>query len=415
MFLALLAVTTRPSAAQERNLAAAAAVAETPVAETPVAEKPAADAQAAPPAKDPAKPPDGFKLGDWTFKIGGRVLLDVIQDFNPIANEDSFDTRTIPIDGGDRKNSNLNAKETRLSLDIRGPAEGHELRMYIEGDFYGSGTTFRMRHAYGTWRWMLAGQTWSTFMDEDNIPRTIDFESPTAMAIVRQGQFRVTKTFGSFLWAVAVEDNKSNIIVPENVPGAAEFPFPDLATRFRWTRSNGHIQASAFTGAARFRPSGPNPDPTDRDRDLDPDTVPLWGTLLSINFTTVGRDTAYGMVTYGSGIGRYRGGLTAAPDFDDRLHPVTGIAVMAGYEHFWSPRWSTDAVYSTARADPEPFYTAQVNKQLDYAALNLLYWFLGPRGWMGIEYLWGKRVVFDAAPDSGTANRLQYAVRFNFP
>src|SRR5258708_3272277 len=33
----------------------------------------------------PANPiPDGFKMGGFTFKPGGRIKLDVIRDFNPI-------------------------------------------------------------------------------------------------------------------------------------------------------------------------------------------------------------------------------------------------------------------------------------------------------------------------------------------
>jgi hypothetical protein len=34
---------------------------------------------------------------------------------------------------------------------------------------------------------------------------------------------------------------------------------------------------------------------------------------------------------------------------------------------------------------------------------------------MGVEYLYGKREVFAADPNSATAHRVQYAVRFNFP
>jgi len=357
-------------------------------------------------AAQPAKPPDGFRVGDFTFKPGGRVKLDIIRDFTAMDNEDSFDTRSIPINAADRTNSNLIAKETRLSIDIRGPAEGHELRMYVEGDFYGSGSAFRMRHAYGTWRGLLAGQTWSTFMDEDNLPRTIDFESPTAMAIIRQAQLRYTRKYGSFTWAGAIEDNKSSIILPGNIPGRAEFPSPDFATRFRFDRPHGHIMASAFVGVSRFRPS---------DETLDPDTVTLWGTMLSANFTTYGRDTAYGVVTYGEGIGRYRGGITAVPDATGKLHAAEVLAVMGGYEHFWATRWSTNAVYSVADAADQPFYTADINRRLDYGAVNLLYWFLGDRGWMGVEYLYGKREVFDVEPNSGTAHRVQYAVRFNLP
>ena len=397
MLMALLAAVSRPAAAQELDLATAAAVA--------VAETPLADPQAPTPAQ-PAKPPDGFKVGDFTFKPGGRIKLDVIRDFNPIGNEDSFVVQTIPIDGGKRTNSNLIAKETRLNIDIRGPAEGHELRMFIEGDFYGSGTTFRLRHAYGVWRGLLAGQTWSTFVDEDNLPRTIDFEAPTAFAQIRVAQLRYTKTFGSFIWAAAVEDNKSAIIVPDNIPGQAEFPAPNFATRFRYTRSNGHIQASAFTGASRFRPSAPP---------QDPDTVALWGTALSINFTTWGRDTAYGVLTYGPGVGGYRSGITAVPDEIGRLQAVPVSAYMAGYEHFWAEKWSSNAVASSGFVPEEPFYTSDLNRQLDYLSANLLYWFLGDRAWMGVEFLYGKREVFGPGPNSAIAHRLQYGVRFNLP
>src|SRR3954463_11069697 len=47
----------------------------------------------------PETPPDGFKMGGFTFKPGGRIKLDVIRDFNPIGSEDSFDPRTIAVDG----------------------------------------------------------------------------------------------------------------------------------------------------------------------------------------------------------------------------------------------------------------------------------------------------------------------------
>src|SRR5687767_14797207 len=74
---------------------------------------------------------DGFRMGAFTFKPGGRVKLDVIRDFNPVGSEDSFDTRTILVDGSEGTNSNIHAKETRLNLDIRGMAENRELRMFI--------------------------------------------------------------------------------------------------------------------------------------------------------------------------------------------------------------------------------------------------------------------------------------------
>jgi hypothetical protein len=361
--------------------------------------------QAAPQEPGGAPPQfDGFRVGDFTFKPGGRVKLDVIRDFNPIDNEDAFDTRTIPINAGEGVNSNVHAKETRLSLDVRGDVDGEELQMYIETDFYGTSSALRLRHAYGRYNGLLAGQTWSTFVDDDNFPRTIDFESPTAFALIRQAQVRWTQKFKAMTWSAAVEDNKSAIVVPLGIPGTDEYPIPDIVNRLRFDMPRGHITTAGFVGWAQFRPL-----------DEEPDTAVLWGTMLSANFSTFGKDTAYGVISFGDGIGRYRGGTTAVPDFEGKLHAVRAQAFMGGYEHFWADRWSTNAVYSVASAPEEPFYTSSLSRRLEYAAVNLLFWFLGDRGWTGIEYLYGSHEVFGPSPNFGDAHRVQYAVRFNLP
>ena len=359
------------------------------------------------PAQAETPAPDGFRMGAFVFKPGGRVKLDVIRDFDAVGSEDSFDTRTIAVDDSERTISNIHAKETRLNLDIRGMVEQQELRLFIETDFYGTSSALRLRHAYGVWGGLLAGQTWTTFMDDDNLPRTIDFESPTAFAQIRQAQARWTQKAGSVVtWSAAVEDNKSAIVTPANIVGQPEYPMPDLVGRVRFDLGGGHITTSGFVGAARFRPT---------DQDLDPDTVTLWGTMVSAKFTTIGRDSIYGVGTLGEGIGRYRGGTTAVPDQSGALHPVGGVAFMGGYEHFWAERWSTNAVGSIADTVDEDFYTAAINKQLIYGAVNLLYWFLGDRAWTGVEYLYGNREVFGDADNTGSAHRVQYAVRFNLP
>ena len=163
---------------------------EAPTAEAPKAETPKAETPAEPQAQGTSSTSDGFKVGGFVFKPGGRIKLDIIRDFDPITSEDSFDPRTIPTDGSEGGNSQLHARETRLFLDIRGPVEGKELKMYIETDFYGSGNVLRLRQAYGSWGGLLAGQTWSTFVDESNFPNTIDFESPMAFPSIRQAQLR---------------------------------------------------------------------------------------------------------------------------------------------------------------------------------------------------------------------------------
>jgi hypothetical protein len=363
----------------------------------------AQNANGAPPPPPAQGPEDGFKVGSFVFKPGGRIKLDVIRDFDVISSEDSFDPRTIAVDGSEGGNSQVHAKETRLSLDMRGPVEDSELRMYVEIDFYGSGSVLRLRHAYGSYKGVMVGQNWSTFVDDANFPNTIDFESPIAFPSIRQAQGRFTAKVGSKAsWSVAVEDNKSSIDLPADTPGKAEYPMPDLTTRVRYEGGRGHVFASGFLGRARFRPT-----------DGDPDDVTLWGGLLSGRLKTFGRDYAYAQFTFGAGVGRYRGALTAVPDLDGNLKAVSLVAFTGGYEHYWSPRLSTNAVYSGGSIPDEPYYRGTLNKELTYGAVNLLYWFLPDRAWAGVEYLYGRRELVQG--DSGNANRLQFAVRFNFP
>ena len=175
---------------------------------------------------------------------------------------------------------------------------------------------------------LLAGQTWSTFVDESNFPNTIDFESPMAFPSIRQAQLRCTgKPNENVSWSVAVEDNKSTITSPTGEPGKAEYPMPDVVGNFRFAGSRGHAFVSGFVGKGRFRPTDGNPD-----------SVTLWGFDLSGRLKTFGRDYAYTQFTFGDGVGRYRGGVTAVPDFNGELQPVGLSAWMFGYEHYWSDR-----------------------------------------------------------------------------
>src|SRR5262245_58521659 len=128
-----------------------------------------------------------FDAGAWNIAFGGYVKLDLIHDFDAIGSRDLFDPRTIPIGGGEGGDTHVHARQTRLSLSFVRPIDARDLQLFFEGDFFGKDSSFRTRHAfvqYGRW---LVGRTWSTFMDEKAIAPTIDYETPLAAALVRQG------------------------------------------------------------------------------------------------------------------------------------------------------------------------------------------------------------------------------------
>jgi hypothetical protein len=350
-------------------------------------------------------PPKGiqWQVGEYVWKLGGYVKVDLIHDFNEIGSTDSFDPRTIPTmddgDPGDR--TRIHARQTRFNVDVQGPTSAGPFRAFAEGDFFSDQNGFRMRHAYGTIGHVLGGQTWTTFMDEAAMPETIDFESPIAFPLVRQAQVRWTQEIGDDgdYFALSLEDPDSDVIPPTGVAGATEEPAPDFNARWHIKNSRGHVQLAGFAGMARFDPDVGSPD-----------DVFLWGLNLSSKFATVGKDSAIVQVTYGDGVGRYRGGTTAAPDSDGDLEAVTVLGLMGSYEHHWSSEYRSSIGYSWGEGDLPSGSPTTSTEDLTYAFANFI-WQFTERAWAGVEYLYGTRDTADR--EEGHANRIQFALRFD--
>src|SRR5262245_10351931 len=76
--------------------------------------------------------PITFSSGSWQFTLGGYVKLDLIHDFNPNSNPDSFDPRNIPVDGSEGTNTRIHARQTRLSFGVQGPVNEKQLKVFLE-------------------------------------------------------------------------------------------------------------------------------------------------------------------------------------------------------------------------------------------------------------------------------------------
>ncbi|MBX2964395.1 MAG: porin [Cyclobacteriaceae bacterium] len=336
------------------------------------------------------------------LKFGGYVKFDLIHDFNPIASPDFFDVTKIPTDGSEGRSSNLNAKETRLYLDVKSPSKVGEIRTYVEGDFYGSGGAFRLRHAFveidGKW---LAGQWWSTFMDENIIPNTLDFEKPGAYAFARHPMLRYKHSFSTDAYfAIAVEQSSINAQAPAQA-GNFENPLPDLTARYRITKPWGHVQLSGYAGKLVYRFTNG-----------DTDEVNLFGANFSgqLNFNSL-KDRFFYQVLYGPGVGRTRGGLSAAIDENGNLKALTDSGFTLGVDHRWNDSFSSVVVYNQGQVNNLAGQPGTAVQAVNYAAANLL-WHFAEHAMAGVEYLWGLRKDFNDA--DGRANRLQFSVKYVF-
>lgn len=349
-------------------------------------------------------PPGWWEIPKTTtrVKIGGYVKFDLIHDFDPIGSPDYFDVSTIPTDGSKGETTHMHAKETRLFLDFRSPSKVGEIRAYVEGDFYGTSGAFRLRHAFveinnGKW---LAGQWWSNFMDETVIPPTLDFEKPAAYAFARHAMFRWKQELSTDAYlAIAVEEPNTRAQTPAE-PGKFESPFPDLTARYRITKKWGHVQLSGFAAQLRYRFT-----------DGGSDKVSLYGGNLSGQFNFLKKDKFIYQVVYGPGVGRFRGGLSAGLDADGALAPITDVGATAGLQHFWNDNFSSLIVYNQGSNDTTEGQPLTDVSTINYMAINLV-WHFVDNAFVGIEYLRGTRE--DISKEDGTANRIQFSVKYSF-
>ena len=345
---------------------------------------------------------------DASFSIGGYAKVDFIKDFDSIGNAYDFQTSSIPVAGSASADldgrTTIHARETRINLEFR---SGKRFRAFVEGDFYGDGNAFRLRHAYGEFGRLLGGQTWSTFQDLSARPLTIDFEGPDGEIFLRQALLRFTQPLSkSVKWALAVENPTPNIAVPSGETGTAQSEVPDFVTTLRLTGGRGHAQLGGVLRQLRFDGQGDSADAS----------TTGWGVHLSFNVKPFGKDELMGQVVYGEGIARYVEALSGQSSdavFGDAgdLEALPVTALVVGLTHHWSSTLKSGIAYATADLDNADSQSAGAISRVQDFRVNLVY---TPYRLVdfGAEALWGRRENKDGS--SGEAWRGQFSVIYRF-
>jgi hypothetical protein len=343
---------------------------------------------------------------DVAFRLGGYVKIDFIQDLDAIGDAFEFATKTIPTGGPEADlgpRTTIHARETRVNLEVRA---ADRLKVFVEGDFFGSGNGFRLRHAYGQFDRLLGGQTWSTFQDIAARPLTLDFEGPDGEVFVRQAMLRWTQPLSATThWALALENPTPQLAVPDDLEGVVQASMPDLATNLRFTSPSGHVQLSGLLRQIRFDGQGASDDVSTMG----------WGVNAAFRVRALGQDELMGQVVYGEGIGRYVesfGGqdVDAVFDADDDLQTIALYAVTLGYIHHWRSGLKSGLAFSMADLEPEAPQPAGSIEQTRDVRVNLIATPM-PKVDIGGEVLYGRRR--DVSGAAGEAWRLQFAVTYH--
>ena len=304
-----------------------------------------------PRGREPEAPADFVREGEFAgsikipgsdaaFKLGGLVRVNWVTTLNPLLVDDRFITAEIPVDvagapvGG---RVDVMAIPSRFNLDLRTPTGVGYMRAFIEADFAGSGNTLRLRHAFGQWRNLLFGQTWSTFADPEAEPDGIDFEGLNAIVRFRQPQVRWTWSATRHV-RVALALENPNVEIA-GLTSADERP--DVVARVRWQSENEqHLQASVLFRQLQGFPSNASANIVSANG---------WGVTTSGRWPSPlksEKDRMLFQVNYGAGIGHYITDLTAAGDQDgvydagtNTVQVLRALSGFGGYEHWWTDRF----------------------------------------------------------------------------
>jgi len=371
-----------------------------------------------------------------SFEIYGFAQADAIYDFgrmNPDWDDAFRPSKIANPEGiyGSNGQASVSVKQSRFGVKGTMPtAEGRApIDFKFEFDLFGTGvdagqTTFRLRHAYGEWGSLLAGQTNSIFMDIDVFPNVIDYWGPNGMVFWRNVQIRWTPyRTESSSFAIGIEEPSNDVDLgqvrefdPElgdDIQSNEEIP--NLAAHLRTQGDWGHVQVAGILRSLGYDTKGtPQNEPKG-------DTLG-WGVNLSGTINTWGKDKVLLQYMYGHGVASYMndGGMDLAPEgrlpsgtdpgnVDAEAVPLTGI--VAYYDHYWNDKFSTSFGYSTTFVDNTNLQTDDTYKSGQYASANLLYYPV-PNVMIGGEVMWGELEYKDGSNEDDV--RVQFSVKYNW-
>ena len=342
----------------------------------------------------------GFRLpgSETSVRFYGYAEAHAIHDLKQPGPSDTFtDLMFQPLDnsGGQKGKTKFTAQTSRFGFESSTPTALGAFNTKVEMDFYsygaGNRNRLRLRHAYGEYAGFLIGQTWSTFMDLDDLPETVDFNGPIGAPFSRRTMIRYTyaDAKAGYKLTAAIED-------PEDQfgGGSANERLPQIVLRadksFDWGALNARVLAHEKRSFAEVKRGfgvgiGGSYKITDKD-------------LLMGQYTRVDGDIDQ---LYGSN-GYAIDATTGAITFDKNQ----GLVV--GYAKTFSDQLRGTVSYGMNRGK-----TAQAvdNRTLQQVFVNVIY---SPikNVELGAEYIHGKRKTF--TPETGTMSRFDLMGRYSF-
>ncbi len=354
--------------------------------------------------------------------IRGYAKLDLIQDFDYVGDRFEFYVPSIAVDGTpeaslDGRNT-MHAKESRIGFDFRKTVtrpngDQYPLQAFLEFDFFDDRETFRLqprlRHAYGVVGRLLAGQTWNTSGDLSVLAGTIDFDNADALYGARVAQVRWADRLNkTTTWAIALEENDSEIANPFGLDGQNRAETPNLAGYLRWTEGRAHLGLGYDVFGLKWQGGENGPS----------DSAIGWGVALtgSYRLGDKSRNVLSTQLTYGEGsafrvISLAGTGSGAVLTDDGSIKTLPHWSAYGAYSHYWTDALNSSFAVAHAEADATNLLPGSTMRKSTTAHVNLI-WFPYKAVSTGVELMWGERENQDGT--TGDATRFQAMIKYKF-
>lgn len=349
--------------------------------------------------------------GHTEYLIGGFVQLDAIATLlrQDDAEQDTFFVSSIPFEPADAT-YRLSLRQSQINWISRTKVGLGHVWARVEANLFplDGSTALTLNQAVLRWEeYIVFGRTFSTFMDDEALPTTLDYNGPSGVTYVRQWLGRVGAPLGNGVTLdFAVEDaDADHARTDAALQLRSRAARPDLTARVRYDSERVHLQLSGLWRRIEASAEGPERAITRHETGL--------GASLSGRFTLFDADSLLFQAVTGTGVGRYfndplsSSGLARGPGGRATLVRTSGLTLY--YQRQWADDWMSVLGVSTLWVNTRGERPADASRRSIYASLNLL-WRVTPMFIAGVEGLFGH--LTRVGGDSAFNLRGQLSVRY---
>lgn len=337
-----------------------------------------------------------FNAGDVDASIYGYARLNMSYDFDDDVAKSSTNSGDFTATGsGKDGHFGASANQSRIGIKLK---NSNDVTINVEGDFLTG--TFRLRHAYGSYKGILAGQTWSNYSSFVGSTPTIDFGGLIGGAGYqsRTPQFRYTTGPVS----LSVEDPKGRVATV--TPGATQRNSTPAFTARLKDKAGGLTYSTAALVMQNTYDTG-----------ITDDSTVGFGVFGAIGLEVTDTITIRSAINYIDGATAYlyrAGSVNAYEDSNGDLKNVSGVGGTIGSVFDLGQGRSVNVSYGITKLDKDDIIAAGTGDKTHQNAFISYQWTPVKNVMMGVEYAFYSHEK--ASGDTEEANRMMFAAQYAF-